>query len=67
MMALVVICGQPCSGKSTVAETLKARFLEKAAAVVVVDEPSLHLDKNVSYKGISDRQSSTRYQTLRPS
>ena len=50
-MALVVICGQPCSGKSTIAEKLADRFRSFDMAVAIVDEPSLHmLARNESYK-----------------
>ncbi|XP_077231849.1 KTI12-like, chromatin associated protein [Tasmannia lanceolata] len=50
-MALVVICGQPCSGKSTAAiclsEALQA--LEFKPTVRIIDESSLHLGRNQSY------------------
>lgn len=50
-MALVVICGQPCSGKSkaalSLAEALKDS--ESKLAVRVIDETSFHLDRNQSY------------------
>uniref|UniRef100_A0A7N0VAL9 Protein KTI12 homolog n=1 Tax=Kalanchoe fedtschenkoi TaxID=63787 RepID=A0A7N0VAL9_KALFE len=50
-MALVVICGQPCSGKSMaalcLAEALKE--VESKAAVRIIDEGSLHLERNQSY------------------
>uniref|UniRef100_A0A5B6YVZ7 Protein KTI12 homolog n=1 Tax=Davidia involucrata TaxID=16924 RepID=A0A5B6YVZ7_DAVIN len=50
-MALVVICGQPCSGKSTaafcLAEALKD--LKPMPTVRIIDETSFHLDRNQSY------------------
>ncbi|CAN6675835.1 unnamed protein product [Malus baccata var. baccata] len=50
-MALVVICGQPCSGKSKaalcLAEALKESGLNQI--VRVIDETSFHLDRNESY------------------
>lgn len=50
-MALVVICGQPCSGKSTaafcLAEALQA--VEPKPTVRIIDESSLHLGRNQSY------------------
>ncbi|KAM7484419.1 hypothetical protein LguiA_000428 [Lonicera macranthoides] len=50
-MALVVICGQPCSGKSKaalcLAEALKA--LENPPTVRIIVETSFHLDRNQSY------------------
>ncbi|XP_058090160.1 protein KTI12 homolog [Magnolia sinica] len=50
-MALVVICGQPCSGKSTAANCLTQALqaLELKPTVRVVDESSLHLGRNQSY------------------
>ena len=48
-MALVVICGQPCSGKSTVAAELRRQLDGYFSATTLVDEPSLHLSRNVSY------------------
>ena len=47
-MPLVVLTGQPASGKSTVAARLRA-LLEPACTVV--DEPSLHLERNAAYAG----------------
>ncbi|XP_022962122.1 protein KTI12 homolog [Cucurbita moschata] len=50
-MALVVICGQPCSGKSTaalcLAEALKESNVKQA--IRIIDETSFHLDRNQSY------------------
>ncbi|KAF9608540.1 hypothetical protein IFM89_009906 [Coptis chinensis] len=50
-MALVVISGQPCSGKSTaaicLAEALRASELNPT--VRIIDESSFHLDRNQSY------------------
>uniref|UniRef100_A0A7I4EES4 Uncharacterized protein n=1 Tax=Physcomitrium patens TaxID=3218 RepID=A0A7I4EES4_PHYPA len=50
-MALVIICGQPCSGKSTAAACLMKEF-EKTnnMPVVLIDEPSLNLDRNSAYQ-----------------
>ncbi|PIA47161.1 hypothetical protein AQUCO_01400094v1, partial [Aquilegia coerulea] len=51
-MALVVMCGQPCSGKSTaancLAEALSATS-EFHLTVRIIDESSFHLDRNQSY------------------
>ncbi|KAK9167744.1 hypothetical protein Scep_002935 [Stephania cephalantha] len=51
-MALVVICGQPCSGKSTaatcLAESLRA-LADLKETVRIIDESSFHLDRNRSY------------------
>ena len=54
-MALVVICGQPCSGKSTaalfLAEALKES--ESKQTVRIIDESSFHLDRNQSYANMT--------------
>ncbi|KAK9819699.1 hypothetical protein WJX72_001375 [[Myrmecia] bisecta] len=49
-MPLVLICGQPCSGKSRVAAALREHFLSKGQQAVIVDEPSQYLDKNSAYQ-----------------
>uniref|UniRef100_A0ACD5XYG2 Uncharacterized protein n=1 Tax=Avena sativa TaxID=4498 RepID=A0ACD5XYG2_AVESA len=51
-MALVVMCGQPCSGKSEAAACLTAALHSSVADVTVriIDESSLHLGRNDSYK-----------------
>jgi len=58
-MALVVMCGQPCSGKSTaakrLADALQSAFSaggDQGLAVRVIDESSLHLGRNQSYAGL---------------
>ncbi|KAM1960679.1 hypothetical protein FF2_020734 [Malus domestica] len=50
-MALVVICGQPCSGKSKAALCLAVALKESGLnqIVRVIDETSFHLDRNESY------------------
>jgi hypothetical protein len=51
-MALVLMCGQPCSGKSTAAACLiKALEQQHGTPVILIDEPSLNLDRNHSYQG----------------
>jgi protein KTI12 len=54
-MALVVICGQPCSGKSTaaffLAEALKES--ESNSTIRIIDEASFHLDRNQSYANMT--------------
>ncbi|KAG2489062.1 hypothetical protein HYH03_012498 [Edaphochlamys debaryana] len=50
-MPLVVVCGQPCSGKTGIAAKLAARFAEAGVPVEVVDEQSLHLERNAAYTG----------------
>lgn len=51
-MPLVILCGHPASGKSTVASKLAESFTTLGFATTVVDEPSLHLERNASYQGI---------------
>ncbi|CAN1314038.1 Protein KTI12 homolog [Linum perenne] len=50
-MALVVICGQPCSGKSTAATSLAEALKESDTkfSVRIIDEASFHLDRNQNY------------------
>ncbi|GAA0152226.1 hypothetical protein LIER_10758 [Lithospermum erythrorhizon] len=50
-MALVVICGQPCSGKSSAALCLLEALndTEMKPLVKIIDETSFHLDRNQSY------------------
>lgn len=50
-MPFILICGQPCSGKSSVTAQLAELLRVKGLEVVVVDEDSLHLDRNESYRG----------------
>lgn len=54
-MALVVICGQPCSGKSTATICLSEALqtLDPKPTVKIIDESSLHLGRNQSYAGNS--------------
>ncbi|KAF7075821.1 hypothetical protein CFC21_080563 [Triticum aestivum] len=51
-MALVVMCGQPCSGKSEAAACLAAALRSSVLDVTVrvIDESSLHLGRDESYK-----------------
>nr|CAB3455376.1 unnamed protein product [Digitaria exilis] len=51
-MALVVMCGQPCSGKSAAAGCLAAALRSSSTdlTVRIIDESSLHLGRNDSYK-----------------
>ncbi len=50
-MALLVISGQPCSGKSTVAAELKQMLVGKGLEVIIIDEPGLSMTRNQSYRG----------------
>eukprot|EP00775_Hariotina_reticulata_P012545 gene12545-12678_t len=57
-MPLVVLSGQPASGKSTVAAKLQ-ELLQPGHPVHVVDEPSLHLERNTAYQS-SGHEKATR-------
>ncbi|CAH9115051.1 unnamed protein product [Cuscuta europaea] len=50
-MALVVICGQPCSGKSTAAACLADALnnTDSKPSVRIIDETSFHLSRNQTY------------------
>lgn len=48
-MPLVVVSGQPSSGKSSVAEKLQSEFQRLGHQVNLIDEPSLLLTKNAAY------------------
>jgi hypothetical protein len=50
-MPLVVLCGQPSSGKSGVAAVVAGKFRAAGIEVVVVAEDGLHLERNSSYAG----------------
>ena len=50
-MALVVLSGQPCSGKSTAAAGLRKLLQANGLDIVVIDEPGLGMTRNESYKG----------------
>jgi protein KTI12 len=54
-MALVVICGQPCSGKSTAALCLSVALKESesSSTIRIIDEASFHLDRNQSYANMT--------------
>ena len=47
---LVLLCGHPASGKSTAAAELSRRVQAAGTRVLLVDEPSLHLPRNDSYR-----------------
>lgn len=49
-MPLIVLCGQPCSGKSSVAQQLQELLTAAGHPVHLVDEPSLHLERNACYQ-----------------
>jgi adenylylsulfate kinase-like enzyme len=52
MVQLIILCGHPAAGKSSVARSLAASLVAAGTAPVeLVDEPSLHLDRNAGYAG----------------
>ena len=46
----MLLCGHPASGKSTAAAEISRRIQAAGARVLLVDEPSLHLPRNASYR-----------------
>ncbi|KNA10984.1 hypothetical protein SOVF_139340 [Spinacia oleracea] len=56
-MALVVICGQPCSGKSTAAKCLAEALRDSESTLTVtvrvIDETFFHLDRNQGYANMT--------------
>lgn len=50
-MALVVVSGQPSSGKSKASAELRDLLQDKGLDVTIIDEPTLQLVRNESYKG----------------
>lgn len=50
-MALIVVSGQPSSGKSTASARLKELLEARCLEVCIIDEPSLQLVRNKSYRG----------------
>ncbi|GER41567.1 protein KTI12 [Striga asiatica] len=57
-MALVVICGQPCSGKSTAAACLLEALEESEPNLParIINESSFHLDRNQSYADMASEK-----------
>jgi protein KTI12 len=50
-MALIIVSGQPSSGKSTASARLKELLESRCLGVCIIAEPSLRLVRNESYKG----------------
>ena len=50
-MPLVMLCGQPCSGKSSTVKALAKLFEAEGQAPVVVDESILNMGRNRAYAG----------------
>ena len=52
-MSLIVLCGHPCSGKTTVCQKLAQRFQPFYSTVTVINpETTLGRDKNDAYRGL---------------
>ena len=49
-MALIVACGLPCSGKTTMVRQL-SDLLQPSWPILVIDEDRLHLERQQSYQG----------------
>ena len=52
-MPLIVICGPPCSGKTTRATEIKNYLEQYKKPIFLINEEYLSLKKEESYKGIS--------------
>lgn len=50
-MPLIILCGQPSSGKSTVARAIEKELKQLQKDVVVISEQTLRLDRNAAYSG----------------
>lgn len=59
-MPLIVLCGQPCSGKSTIAKELQRLAAEASpqTEVVLIDDDMLHLDRNSAYENVRKEKDS---------
>lgn len=51
-MPLIILCGQPSSGKSTVAAAIEHQLKQKQKDVIVISEQTLHQDRNAAYSGM---------------
>lgn len=50
-MPLILLSGQPCSGKSAIAGQLVSHLRDLGLEVIVISEDSLGLERNAAYKG----------------
>lgn len=55
-MPVILLAGRPCTGKTTVANKLANYFKEKDFEVVIVNEESLNLIKNLSYNSAANEK-----------
>ena len=52
-MALIIVCGPPCSGKSASAAQISSALTSANHPVCIVDEPGLNLTRSQSYASAS--------------
>lgn len=50
-MPLIILCGQPSSGKSNVASKIEAQLKKQQKEVLVISEQTLYQDRNAAYTG----------------
>ena len=50
-MPLIILCGQPSSGKSGVALAIQKQLCSTSREVTLISEQTLHQDRNAAYKG----------------
>ena len=55
-MPLLIVCGQPCSGKSTITQRLAEKIKSLGTEVVVIDERTIALDRNAAFQGMNAAQ-----------
>lgn len=51
---LIVLCGKPCSGKTTVAQAIADYIKEKGKVVEIINLESVKLDRESAYGCIAD-------------
>lgn len=48
-MPLLIVCGHPCTGKTKVAETIATALRSRGAAVELLNEETLGIDRSTTY------------------
>lgn len=59
-MPLLLMCGYPCSGKSTVAGKIRDYFVAEGKTVEIVSDDSCGLDKNTTYNSAAGSEKEAR-------
>ena len=59
-MALIIVCGPPCSGKSAAAAQICSALTPASQSLCIVDEPGLNLIRSHSYASESCSHSSEK-------